>query len=46
LVQALPRWRGEDHVVNAEVAFYAFWVKMTTIVSAIVLLLSLVPSMR
>ena len=29
-------------VVNAEVAFYAFWVKMTTIVSAIVLLLSLV----
>jgi putative ABC transport system permease protein len=28
-------------VVNAEVAFYAFWVKMTRIVSAIVLLLSL-----
>jgi putative ABC transport system permease protein len=29
-------------VVNAEVAFHAFWVKMTRIVSAIVLLLSLV----
>jgi predicted permease len=29
-------------VVNAEVAFHEFWVKMTTIVSAIVLLLSLV----
>jgi predicted permease len=29
-------------VVNAEVAFHAFWVKMTTIVSAIVLLHSLV----
>lgn len=29
-------------VVNAEVAFHAFWVRMTTIVSAIVLLLSLV----
>jgi predicted permease len=29
-------------VVNGEVAFHAFWVKMTTIVSAIVLLLSLV----
>lgn len=28
-------------VVNAELAFYAFWVKMTRIVSAIVLLLSL-----
>jgi putative ABC transport system permease protein len=28
-------------VVNAEVAFHAFWVKMTRIVSAIVLLLSL-----
>ena len=29
-------------VVNAEVAFHTFWVRMTTIVSAIVLLLSLV----
>ncbi|MEX2177745.1 MAG: ABC transporter permease [Gemmatimonadaceae bacterium] len=29
-------------VVNAEVAFYEFWVKMTTIVSAMVLVLSLV----
>lgn len=29
-------------VVNGEVAFHAFWVRMTTIVSAIVLLLSLV----
>jgi hypothetical protein len=29
-------------VVNGEVAFHAFWVKMTTIVSAIVLVLSLV----
>ncbi len=29
-------------VVNGEVAFHAFWVKMTTIVSVIVLLLSLV----
>jgi putative ABC transport system permease protein len=29
-------------VVNAEVAFHAFWVKMTTIVTAIVLVLSLV----
>ena len=28
-------------VVNAELAFYAFWVKMTRIVSALVLLLSL-----
>jgi putative ABC transport system permease protein len=28
-------------VVNAELSFYAFWVKITTIVSAIVLLLSL-----
>jgi len=30
------------NVVNAEVAFHEFWVKMTTIVSAIVLVLSLV----
>jgi putative ABC transport system permease protein len=30
------------NVVNAEVAFQEFWVKMTTIVSAIVLVLSLV----
>jgi putative ABC transport system permease protein len=30
------------NVVNAEVAFHEFWVKMTTIVSAIVLLLPLV----
>ncbi|MGH7679840.1 MAG: ABC transporter permease [Gemmatimonadaceae bacterium] len=29
-------------VVNAEVAFHAFWVRMTTVVSAIVLVLSLV----
>jgi len=30
------------NVVNAEVAFHEFWVKMTTIVSAMVLVLSLV----